>query len=218
MPEEKLIDALWPQEEGDTGARALNVASTRLRKLLASTEAIQFSDGKVSLDLSRCWVDAFAFERLLAGLPSAVEALSADSLDAAQRACELYRGGFLAADADVPWTIATRERLRNKFVEAIELLAQHFEAREDWDRAAQLYRRGIEADPLFERFHQRLMRCYLAEGRCAEALGAYRQLRQTLSVTLGIAPSAATEALYRRIYRQAGSSRGARISAESAGR
>lgn len=216
VPEEKLIDVLWPQEEGDAGARALNVALTRLRKLLASTEVIQFGDGKVSLDLSRCWVDVFTFERLISNLPRTVEALNADQLDAAQRACELYRGSFLAADADVPWTIAARERLRNKFVEAIELLAQHFEAREDWDRAAQLYRRGIEADPLFERFHQRLMRCYLADGRCAEALGAYRQLRQTLSVTLGIAPSSATEALYRRIYRQVDSLHDIRKSAEGA--
>jgi len=55
----------------------------------------------------------------------------------------------------------------------------------------------IEAAPLAEAFYQRLMRCYRQERRSAEAIAVYRRLRQTLSVTLGVAPSPASEALYR---------------------
>jgi DNA-binding SARP family transcriptional activator len=43
------------------------------------------------------------------------------------------------------------------------------------------------------------MRCYAAQGRPAEALSVFRRLSQTLSVTLGIKPSLATEALARQL-------------------
>jgi DNA-binding SARP family transcriptional activator len=55
--------------------------------------------------------------------------------------------------------------------------------------------RGIEADPLAEALYQGLMRCYRQEGRSAEAIRRVRRLRQTLPVTLGVAPSPAS-ALY----------------------
>jgi tetratricopeptide (TPR) repeat protein len=50
---------------------------------------------------------------------------------------------------------------------------------------------------LAEPLYQGLMRCYAALNRHAEARSAYRRLRQTLSVTLGIAPSSDSESLAR---------------------
>ena len=69
------------------------------------------------------------------------------------------------------------------------------EAEANWEKAMAHYLKGIEADDLVEAFHLGLMRCYRALGRPAEAMTAYRRLRQTLSVVLGIAPSPAAEAL-----------------------
>ena len=51
-----------------------------------------------------------------------------------------------------------------------------------------------------ESFYQGVIRCYAHTGRRAEALSTYRRLRQTLSVVLGIEPSAATQALYGSLY------------------
>jgi DNA-binding SARP family transcriptional activator len=65
--------------------------------------------------------------------------------------------------------------------------------------AIRLYLRGIDADVIVEAFHRGLMRCYRCAGRLTEAVSAYRRLRQTLSVVLGIAPSAESEALHREI-------------------
>ena len=200
VPEEKLVDAIWPDAEGDAAVTALRVALTRLRKLLRRADAVQMSDGKVSLNSDLCRIDALSFERIASALPRARNArLRGANLRAAERACALYRGSFLAADS-APWTVVPRERLRSKFVDLIEGLAQELERQGDWTRAAHLYLRGIEADALFERFYQGLIRCYLNAGRRAEALGAYRRLRQTLSVVLGIAPATETEALYRQVY------------------
>jgi LuxR family maltose regulon positive regulatory protein len=64
-------------------------------------------------------------------------------------------------------------------------------------RADTLYQRAIELDPLAETFHQRLILAYKAQGQVAEALSAYRRCRDVLSVTLGVEPSAPTQAVYR---------------------
>jgi LuxR family maltose regulon positive regulatory protein len=87
--------------------------------------------------------------------------------------------------------------LRAKFVRLVESVAQADEIAGRWDKAIALYLKGLEADDLVEAFHLGLMRCYQALGRPAEAISAYRRLRQTLSVVLGIAPSPVAEKLAR---------------------
>jgi len=62
--------------------------------------------------------------------------------------------------------------------------------------ALQCYQRGIDADPIVETFHQGLMRCYEQMGRRTEALSAYRRLKQTLFVVLGVPPSESTQQLF----------------------
>jgi DNA-binding SARP family transcriptional activator len=42
----------------------------------------------------------------------------------------------------------------------------------------------MDADRIVEACYQGLMRCYRRLGRQTEAIGAYRRLRQTLSVVL----------------------------------
>lgn len=92
-----------------------------------------------------------------------------------------------------------RERLRGKFIRLVAMTAAYHEQCGEWDEAMYWYRRGIDSDNLAEEFYQGLMRCYAAEGRQAEGAAVYRQLRQILSVVLGIKPSQATEALGRQI-------------------
>lgn len=193
VDERRLVDALWPDDDGDNGLHALRVSLTRLRKLLGRADAIQVTDGKVSIDPARCWIDANAFERATATPPSADPA-------ELERVCDLYRGPFLGNDAEHAWLLPMRERLRSRFVEHLGALGAALECHHDWDRAAVWYQRGIDADPLVESFHQGLIRSHLHAGRRAEALGAYRRLRHTLSVLLGIAPSGSSEALYRGLY------------------
>jgi DNA-binding SARP family transcriptional activator len=61
------------------------------------------------------------------------------------------------------------------------------------------YQRGLKIDPLAEAFYQGLMRAYQHLGCRAEAVQAYHRCRQTLSLSLGIQPSQATEAIYRQV-------------------
>ena len=185
VPETKLMDALWPDEDGAAAREACKIALHRLRKLLGSPNTVQVEDGRVSVNPRDVWIDANAFEQAID--------LGADS-DQIER---LYQGQFLPAEREAPWALSPRERLRGKFIRHAEREGLRLEQAGDLDAAVSLYQRGIDADDLAEEFYQGLIRCQIARGRHADAMTVYRRLRQILSVTLGITPSRESEALFR---------------------
>ena len=185
---------LWPDLDGDASRNAFDVALHRLRKLLRHEAALTLAHGRLALDAKRVWVDAWAFESACAeaegvAFDGAVERL-------APRLLRHYAGPFLPDD-DAHSALTMRERLRSKLLRTVSILGQRLEQRREYDEAILLYRRAIEVDPLAEEFHRRLMLCYRAQDRIAEALGAYRRCRDVISITLGVEPSAATQAVYR---------------------
>ena len=64
-------------------------------------------------------------------------------------------------------------------------------------RQSALYERALELDNLAEGFYRGLMICHRELGQPAAGLQAYRRCRELLSVVLGLAPSAETEAVRR---------------------
>lgn len=197
VSERQLADVLWPDKEGDAAHDALAVNLHRLRKLLGDSDAIILRDGRVSLDPNRCWVDCWAFERLLG---EAAGACGERRASLTEKALALYRGAFLECDLDEPWSLSMRERLRGKFIRHSAELARQREEAGLWEKAVDTYQRGLEADGLAEEFYQGLMRCYHHLDRRAEGIAVYRRLRHVLSVVLGITCSPGTEALFRELF------------------
>lgn len=189
-PESALVDAFWPDETGDAAAKSLTAAVMRLRALLGDSEAVVQQGGSISLDRDRIWVDAWSFERAVGGLSGAAPTA------ALEVALDLYRGAFLPQDEGESWPVATRERLRSRFIHAVATHAGALEAQKRHEDAVDWYLRGIDADSVVEPFYQGLMRCYHRLDRMPEAVSAYRRLKQVLSVTLSLPPSGATEKLY----------------------
>jgi LuxR family maltose regulon positive regulatory protein len=197
---EPLADQLWPSFEGDAGQNALQVALHRLRKLLGDKKVLDLQEGRLSFDPARLWVDAWAFERLTGKADTLVRARPKESAGRAPALAEallgLYLGPFLHEE-EAPWAIGQRERLHSKFLRTASALCALLEGAGQLAQAADMHRRALEVDPLAEEAHRGLMRCLQSAGRIAEALDAYRRCRHILSVTLGIAPSPETQALYR---------------------
>ena len=195
-----LTGHLWPDLDGDAAQNAYNVALHRLRRLLGDDDMFDVQEGSLSLDPQRAWVDANAFERLvgeidtLAQVPIAGDSSALEEL--AARMLKLYAGHFLHDD-EAPWAIACRDRLRSKFLRAGSVVGARLESAQLVDEAIDLYRRALEQDALAEVFHRGLIRCLKARGHVADALDAYRRCRDILSITLGVEPSAETQALYR---------------------
>lgn len=185
----QLVDALWPDEDGDAGYAALEVAVARLRKLLGSPHCVVVRNEQLSLDFTRTWVDCYALE----------EAIDAD-MDAGERGdrmLALYKGDFLPSDSEAPWSVRPRLRLRACFIRGVLATARHHEQKGDWQAALGLYERALDIDDLAEPFYQGFMRCCLTLDRITDGMRAYRRMRQSLSVALGIAPSNDSQTLAR---------------------
>ncbi len=161
-----VADALWPELEGDKAQNALTVTLHRLRNYLGVAGAIPVRHGRLSLEPHQVWVDALEFE-------AATRAINpASGCDSVERVFDLYRGPFLSADAEEPWTVRLRERLRSRFVSIVAGAAAAMEARDRPADAVTLYERGLAADDLVGAFHDGLVRCLSRLGRMSEAESA----------------------------------------------
>jgi DNA-binding SARP family transcriptional activator len=191
--QQSLAAELWP-DASDPKA-ALNVTVHRLRKLLDNDEAIVVAGGKIVLAETRVWSDVVALLevcRQCASLADDAPAASVNRL--ASLLLDLYRGPFCDGEDD-GWLFPARDRLRSRFLAAVEQLGQRLEHAAEWATAQRLYLRAQEAEPLAETLYRGLMRTAHAQHDPAAAFSAYRRCRDTLSIVLGRKPSAETEKL-----------------------
>jgi LuxR family transcriptional regulator, maltose regulon positive regulatory protein len=185
VAENKLADALWPDESGETARDTLATTLHRLRKLLGDADSVLMSEGKISLNPERVWLDAKEFE-----------IFTHSTEEISDKGLRLYCGDFLPADIEAPWSVLMRERLRGKFIRTLKKQASDLIKENKHEQAIDYFQRGIDADSLAEEFYQGQMRAYVALGRHAEGLAVYRRLRQNLSIILGIQPSTESESIY----------------------
>ncbi len=205
--EERLADILWPDADGDAGHNAIKTTVGRLRQMIGIDGAIQVHEGRVSLDGRYCWVDGWAFEQLCGPVEKMIEKVQ-DGADLdrlrqlAHRALNLYGGPLLHSETYQNWTVASRERLRSKYLRLISGMARLSDRTDNSKEAVEYYMKGLETEPLAEEFHQGLMASYLRLGHHAEALSAYMRCKRILQAELGIAPSGRTEALRAEILKE----------------
>lgn len=201
VPEVALIDALWPDLDGDAAAAALATALHRLRRLLGHGGVVTRRDGRLGLDPERCRVDAWLLEQLLAraelvglaGRRGEPQALAGEAI-------ALYRGPFLPADLDQPWTTSMRERLRARLLRLLAAVGRHHEELGRLEEAAAWYERGLDLDDGAEALCRRAMAAYARLGRPAEALALYERCRRQLHAGLGVLPGPETEALRQQLH------------------
>lgn len=153
----RLIDALWPEVEGDTAHENFKKTLSRLRKLLAVDDAILWQDGKLSLNRDLCWVDVLAFEK------------HAKQEDA--RAVGLYKGPLLGLEEIPIWAESQREQARSTF---IRLMNRHCDQVQTEEKAIHSLEQAIAVDPLVEPLYQRLIPLLTSQGRHTDAQRHYR--------------------------------------------
>lgn len=196
--ETAVTDLLWPDADGDAAHQALATTLHRLRRLLRQRRAVRVQDGRLGLDPAACWVDVWALDAALASAERPSLDLDARSASLAE-ALALYHGPFLEGDADEPWTVPIRERVKARLLRDLADLARGLELRGELARATGLLERGLEVDDCAEEIYQRLMRAYLRAGRRADALRVYERCRRTLAAVLQVEPSAETESIRRAV-------------------
>lgn len=200
VSEGELTDTLWPDMEGDAAHHVFEMNLSRLRQLLGYANAIELRNSRLTIDPGYCWVDLWAFERLMGEIDKQVKSGNIENaVPLFEKAIRMYQGGFLAGDEDNPSVISTQEHLKDHIRRHIEDIGCYLEQTGQVEKAIRCFVKGLEVDDLFEAFYQRLMVCYQRLGRRAEALALYNRLKKTLSTTFAIEPSSKTENIYKAI-------------------
>jgi DNA-binding SARP family transcriptional activator len=195
VSEFQISDALWPEAEGDTAHTTFSTTLHRLRQLLGYEKAVHLQEGKITLNPGFCWVDVWAFERLLTQADDLNHKdKTGKAIELMQKAINMYHGHFL--EEERPWAITLRERLRNRFMISIKKLGSYQENLGLWEQAISSYQKGLKVDDLAEELYQRLMICYRHLNLKSEACNIYQRCRKTLTAALGIEPSLETRAIY----------------------
>ena len=187
--------------DGDIAKRSFDTTLHRLRKIVGDGRVLILKDGKLSLDSRYCWVDVWAFERLLGHshrlLTSDATGKQVFNVERlTENLIDLYHNHFLAKEDLTSWSVSMHERLRSKFICHLLEVGRYMEKHGYWEQAKHCYRKGIDVDDLVEVFYQRLMVCCLATHCLSEGLSVYRHCRQVLSITLGLQPEPETESLH----------------------
>ena len=188
VAESSIVDALWPDSDGDAGKQALATTLFRLRRLVGA-EVLKRHDGHLSIVEAECWVDARAVERLLGS--------RSDDPDAVvEWVKRLYAGPFLRGEDEASWTLPLRERLHVAVVRKIAAAAAAALGQGRVASASAMYELGLDIDDLVEEFYRGQIRCYMANNESSLVASVYQRCRRSLASRLGVEPSAATTRLY----------------------
>ncbi len=202
---DQLADVLWPDDRPLAWKTGLSAILSRLKRLLSDAGLDRAgvslaATAQLQLVLpANAWVD---LEEAASALDHAEGALRlgrpAEAFGPAIVASSIARRPFLASDSTA-WAVQQRARLQRQLVRALECLSQVCLASGDTALAVESAAEAATIDPCRESSARRLMLAYAASGNRAEAVRCYHHLREVLSESLGIAPSAETEAVFLQI-------------------
>jgi DNA-binding SARP family transcriptional activator len=195
-----LLEQFWPGVEPDVARNRLHVALSSVRRALATVAdapLVEFCDGFYRIaPVHRVETDVERFHALVeAGRSAEID----DRLDEAaalyRRAAAAYTGEFLADCPYDDWTMLPREELRMAYVDLLDRWSGVLAAAGRDSDCVEVGRLVLRQDPCREDVHRLIMRCQARFGRTSEALQQYERCRRALRETLGLEPSAPTQAL-----------------------
>jgi predicted ATPase/DNA-binding SARP family transcriptional activator len=180
-----LINAVWGDNPFDGAVRSLRTYLSNLRKLLGSEAEISSRRGSYRLSLQSTDTDVERFR-------SAVH--TAGDMDDVQRrrktlrsALDLWRGPFLA-DIDRNWVQEEGVILGWERQRAVAVWAEDMIGIGEVEEVLPEVEHEVSQSPLDEQMNSLLIRALYGSGQQANALAAYRRLRDLLAINLGVEP------------------------------
>lgn len=187
---EAIAADLWPDADGGS-AGSLRQALWLVRQGLneagfAAGEVLDIETDTVGIRIDACIdLDVTAFEDCLAS-----------EVCGAEPAIELFHGDLLEGLGHECFA-AERERLSDRFEDALAIVAEHRLAAGDVIGARAAADRLLERDPLREEAHAVLIAVHGLVGSRSQVIRQYRRLGGVLARELGESPMPETEAIYR---------------------
>ena len=196
LRKEEIGGIFWPEHPPQKLDGIFRSTLYRLRRSLFR-ESVVFEDGVYRFNREADYrSDVEEFERLLNQAEQTTGPEQEGKLLA--QALELYRGTYLEG-VYADWCALERQRLRERYLNALESLAGLRASQGYFQRAVEGYQQLVVEDPYREPAHRELMRCFYRLGDRAAAIRQYQACVEILREDLGLSPEPDTEALYLQI-------------------
>ena len=202
---DRLIEILWPNSTPSAAATTLRSAINALRNVLEperpnrapSNYIITQSPGYAFHLHADIWLDVEEYEHQLDIAHQVNDPrLRQQHLE---RATALYKDDYLISDPYADWVQNERERLRERYFNALLELSDLQASAGNLADAIVACRRILARDEVRENAYQLLMRFQAESGDSASALLTYERCRTILAEELGADPSPLTQSLHQRI-------------------
>jgi predicted ATPase/DNA-binding SARP family transcriptional activator len=196
---DRLLEDVW----GETMPASLNALQVRISqlRLVVGRETVKAARPGYVIVMEPSNVDALVVEHAIADARRLVDQDPEEAATRLRDALALWRGPSFA-DIEAPFAVPAAARWEELRLGAIEdKLRLEVKAGRALQCLPEL--QGLAAlNPFREPLHELLIRAYASLGRQAEALGAYRHVREQLVEELGIDPGQSLQELESGILRQ----------------
>jgi len=183
VPQDYLMDWLWPKSALKKARWSLNSAICALRKLLGrylpslpASETVLFERGRYRVTPRiRLSTDTDEFDsHYEEGCRLEKASRVSEAVAEYEKAARLYRDDYLIEDLYEDWTAVERQRLTDAYIDLSRRLAVCYMEDGQLQESVQTCYRILEKDRCNEDAHRLLMGCFVCLGQRARALCQHR--------------------------------------------
>ena len=204
---DQIAEMLWPELNPEGAVRDFKIAFSAMCSVLEPNRKRNAPSAFVVRDGSRyglrqeadIWLDAAEFERLADLGDQQYPKDIKQAVELYETAVSLYEGDYLQAYPYETWSHEERERLRSRYLQTADRLAQWFATQEAWERVVTLCQTILQKDDCWENAYQLLIQAYIQQDNRIQAVRTYQRCEAALQDGLGVPPASATVQLYQTI-------------------
>ena len=205
---DRLMEALWEENQAEDPANALKNLAYRLRTTLKNSlglpagEYILFEHGGYSWNMDAPGVfDVDILEKAFY-LAKRPESSEEERYARYLQVVKLYKGNYMPQSSYKPWIQAKAVYYQRLYMKAVETLCPMMLAREEYVEAEAVCRAAISCDPFVEVNHVNLMKALVGSNNQKKAKEHYNILCKLYMDELGIEPSETIRSLYTDVINQ----------------
>ncbi len=194
LPRDYIMESIWPGENPEKSHGKLRVYISLLRDVIEpwllkddKPSIIVYADGKYGLYIDEVTLDTVVFENLIKEATRTVD--RKEAVVKLERAVELYRGDFLEDDIYSDFVYIERERLRNLYFQAVQMLVKFYSESGERGKMKVLLDKAFFVDPTNDNIVKSYINLLLESGERANAVKVFKLYERTLKKRYDIEPS-----------------------------
>lgn len=207
-PPEIIAETLWPEQDYDDPKGAVRTMIYRLRQLLTKktgcagkTDFIVFHQGGYQWNVNSAYrLDVDDFERLCKEAEQAAAQEPDRAVDLYLETVSLYKGEYLPQCLYHEWAIPVRHRYHRIYLKALAELIILLKQARHYSRIIKVCEGAFTVEPLEEELHLAFLDALIMSGNLRQACSHYEYVTSAMYRELGVKPSPAMRAVYRRMH------------------